>query len=332
MKRIAIICAGFITLAAGANGQALQLPAPATKTFEQVDANGSYAIPLGPFSDGQVAFRTLNGAFSMETWRLADNTQASHLLMADLGRQLADNGYDILYQCAEIQCGGFDFRFAINIIPEPQMHVDLGDFQYLAAFKPHEDANKGSGRNGENGGDYISLIVSRSPGAGFIQIARVGPPRGTEASDSATRDVATVTSTMTDPASNRAASGAPIAEQLDKNGFAVLADLVFETGSSDLGVGPFDSLSQLAAYLDEHPESTVALVGHSDAKGSLHVNITLSENRANSVRTRMIDLHSLPSGQLTAKGVGFLAPLASNSTDEGRTQNRRVEVVLTSTQ
>lgn len=310
------------------SARALMLPAPATRTFEQVETTGRYAMPIGPYLQDQVEMLMLNGAFSLEAWRLAGNAQPSHILMAEFSRQLADSGYEILYQCAEIQCGGFDFRFKINVIPEPFMHIDLGDYQFLAAHKPSADASKETGDTG----DYVTLLVSRSPGAGFVQIARIGPPQPDGATDTA---LATVTSTMTDPNAGttpgRGQSDAAIDVQLAQNGFAVLAGLEFETGSSDLGAGPFDSLRQLAGYLDTHPDATVALVGHSDAEGALAVNITLSKRRAASVRTRLIDLYDLPAAQLTAEGIGFLAPLGSNATDQGRTQNRRVEVVLTST-
>lgn len=328
MKLFAPICAGLIAFAMQASGQALLLPTPATKTFEQAENVNSYALPTGPFTNGQVPFRTLSGSYSLETWHLAGNPQPSHLLMADLGRQLANAGYQILYQCAEIQCGGFDFRFGINVVSEPYMHVDLGDYQFLAAYKANEDAHKS---RIEDSNQYITLLVSRSPGAGFVQITRIGPAGTGETAEDTGTNLATVTSTMSDPNIGPALPNADISEQLDKNGFAVLSDLVFQTGSSELGPGPFDSLDQLATYLLAHPEYSVALVGHSDADGSLVTNITLSKHRAGSVRDRLIDLHALPADQLSAEGVGFLAPLGSNSTEDGRTQNRRVEVVLTST-
>ncbi len=329
MKLFTPICVGLIAFGTQASAQALQLPTPATKTFEQLESVSSYVLPIGPFANDQVPFRTLSGSYSLETWRLGDNGQPSHLLMADLGRQLADSGYEIVYQCAEIQCGGFDFRFGINVVSEPHMHVDLGDYQFLAAYKPSEDASKSSTGDTSN---YITLLVSRSPSAGFVQIARIGPEGASQSGEGAGKDLATVTSTMSDPNITGALSDTAIATQLDENGFAVLSDLVFETGSSQLGTGPFDSLDQLATYLLAHPEYRVTLVGHSDADGPLATNITLSTHRAGSVRSRLIDLHALPADQLSAEGIGFLAPLGSNSTDEGRTQNRRVEVVLTSTQ
>ncbi|MCP5036906.1 MAG: OmpA family protein [Rhodobacteraceae bacterium] len=316
MRWVTLISAGLSCFAAQAGAQGLELPAPATRTFEQVEVDGAYSMPVGPWFEGRIETLPLSGTFSLEAWRLAGNGHASQRMMNNLAGQLKAAGYEVLYQCADSECGGFDFRFGTLVAGEPKMHVDLGDYQYLAAHKP-----------GEDGGDYTALLISRSLGAGFVQIARVGPARG----EAVTIDNPTLTSTMTEPANQVADPDAKIAEQLELNGFAVLTDLVFETGSSDLGSGPFDSLSQLAAYLADHPDRSVALVGHTDAEGPLAINIILSKRRATSVRARLIEQHDLPGEQMVAEGVGFLAPLSSNLTDAGRTQNRRVEVVLTST-
>ncbi len=93
----------------------------------------------------------------------------------------------------------------------------------------------------------------------------------------------------------------------------------------------FDSLRQLSDYLKERPDARIALVGHTDAVGALDSNIALSRRRAASVVRRLVDKYGVPRTQITADGVGYLAPRASNQTDAGRALNRRVEVILTST-
>lgn len=313
MKPLSLICAGlFLALAGPGPAAALELPAPAAKTFERSEEIATFVLPVGPYLEGQVESLPLSGILSQEVWRLSGG-QTSAALMANLARQLTDAGYEVLFQCADAACGGFDFRFAIEVVAAPHMRVDLGDYQFFAARK-----------SGEDGGNYAALLVSRSPGAGFVQITRIGPP-------SAQAEVKTVTSSMTGPSMVRASADAPIAEQLEQNGYAVLADLVFETGSSELSEGPYDSLAKLAAFLAIDPERRVALVGHTDATGSLEANIVLSKRRAASVRRRLVDRHAVVAAQMAAEGVGFLAPLTTNLSEQGRSQNRRVEVVLTST-
>jgi len=85
---------------------------------------------------------------------------------------------------------------------------------------------------------------------------------------------------------------------------------------------------ELAAFLNERPDAVVALVGHTDAIGSLDSNVSLSLQRARSVRNRLVEAHGVQSRQVTVQGVGYLAPRATNETEPGRMLNRRVEVVL----
>lgn len=122
----------------------------------------------------------------------------------------------------------------------------------------------------------------------------------------------------------------PLAQSLDSSGAVVLDDLVFETGSSTLESGDFASLHGIAAYLAAHPDRKITIVGHTDAQGNLAANLALSRQRARSVVESLVDL-GVARAQLTFDGVGFLAPRASNLTETGRTQNRRVEAMLTST-
>ena len=122
-----------------------------------------------------------------------------------------------------------------------------------------------------------------------------------------------------------------LAAALQDNGSAVLEDLVFKSGSAELGPGPFETLVALAGFLKDDPARTVALVGHTDASGGLVGNTALSRARAASVRERLMAGYAVPAAQITAEGVGYLAPRATNQTEDGRAKNRRVEAILTST-
>jgi len=202
------------------------------------------------------------------------------------------------------------------VIGEPDMHVDLGDFHFLSATRDGETA------------EGVSLLVSRSISAGFVQVIQVGP-----ATADSNWDVAPKTST-------KAEADAPLPAVLDQDigtamesvGRFILADLVFATGSADLGPGSYGSLVELADYLKANPEKRVALVGHTDAEGSLAGNMSLSKRRAASVMDRLVNDLGVRAAQLEAEGIGYLAPIASNQTDDGRTRNRRVEAILVSTE
>ncbi len=187
----------------------------------------------------------------------------------------------------------------------------MGDYRYLVAKRPGDPD------------EYVSLIVSRSANAGFVQITRIGAPE--------TGPAITAMTNAPDPQTIVIAEG-PVGQQLESMGHATLDDLYFETGSSKLGADTFVSLAGLAQYLTENPGRKVVLVGHTDAEGGLDGNIILSRRRAAAVVERLIQQYDVSASQISADGVGYLAPRASNLTEEGRTQNRRVEVILTSTQ
>ena len=71
----------------------------------------------------------------------------------------------------------------------------------------------------------------------------------------------------------------------------------------------------------------VEIGGHTDNTGDAAANLKLSEDRANAVRTKLVDL-GVPADLLTSKGYGDTKPVADNSTDDGRAKNRRMEFTV----
>ena len=295
---------------------ALDLPAPSSTTATRREPLASYALPIGPWQDGQVSSRILEGPLEQTAWRIAAPGMTTLQILAPLRDQLARAGFRILWECETDACGGFDFRYSIDVMPEPDMHVDLGDFRFLSAE-----------RIGAAGPEAVSLLVSRSVETGFVQIVSVGA-------------AVEVMGPLT-PAEQATPAGPPekagavlplsdLAAILQGNGSVVLEDLVFRSGSAELGPGPYETLVALAGFLKDDPARTVALVGHTDASGGLAGNTALSRARAASVRDRLMAEYAVPAAQITADGVGYLAPRATNKTEDGRARNRRVEAILTS--
>ena len=83
-------------------------------------------------------------------------------------------------------------------------------------------------------------------------------------------------------------------------------------------------LDGVAAGLKSDPDMRVELAGHTDSKGSDAYNKKLSQSRADSVKAYLVS-QGVPATRLVAKGYGEVAPVASNDTDDGRAQTRRVE-------
>ena len=117
------------------------------------------------------------------------------------------------------------------------------------------------------------------------------------------------------------------AEQTERGTVFTLTDVLFDTDQSTLKPGAERSLDALAAYLDtDHPNSIV-IEGHTDSRGADDYNKNLSNARANSVRNAMIE-RGIPPERIEAVGRGEAFPVAVNSTEAGRQQNRRVEIVV----
>jgi outer membrane protein OmpA-like peptidoglycan-associated protein len=104
-------------------------------------------------------------------------------------------------------------------------------------------------------------------------------------------------------------------------------DVLFDSGSSALAPGAYGRLDQLADSLNRYPDTDVIVKGHTDGSGDDGYNQTLSEQRADAVRRYLIAKGVAPA-RITSVGFGESMPLATNSTAEGRQQNRRVEIEL----
>jgi OOP family OmpA-OmpF porin len=299
---------------------ALEFSAPSSTTATRREPLASYALPIGPWQDGQVASRILEGPLEQTAWRIAAPGMTTLQILSPLRDQLARAGFRILWECETDACGGFDFRFAIDVMPEPDMHVDLGDFRFLSAE-----------RAGADGPEAVSLLVSRSVEAGFVQMVAIGAARPAPSPLIAAIQAAPAAAADLPHQGDPVLQLSGLAAALQASGSAVLEDLVFRSGSAELGPGPFETLAALADFLKRDAARRVALVGHTDASGGLAGNTALSRARAASVRERLIAEYAVPAAQITAEGVGYLAPRATNQTDEGRARNRRVEVIVTST-
>lgn len=321
MRKTAAIFATALAVISPMASTAMQLDFPrnATLVGEQTVGHGSYHMPIAPWMDGRLDTVLAEGEVIQQAWKIAASGLTSLQILDPLKLQLSEAGFEVVFECETEVCGGFDFRFETDVMPEPVMHVDLGDFRFLAAKRSAEDQP-----------EYISLFVSRSQNAGYIQLMRVGAPSGSTELVTSTKNPALTTEV--EIIEEATAQNLSLERALEETGSFILDDLQFETGSSDLGDDNFASLTTLATYLQENPTRTVAVVGHTDAVGSLEANIALSKKRAGSVMRRLVSEFGVDSAQITAEGNGFLSPRSSNLTDGGRAQNRRVEVIVTSTQ
>ena len=105
-------------------------------------------------------------------------------------------------------------------------------------------------------------------------------------------------------------------------------NVTFATNSSTISSRFTNTLDSIASVLKEYPDSNITVSGHTDSTGNDAINNPLSVNRANSVASYLRQ-EGVASSRITAVGYGSKQPIASNSTSDGRAQNRRVEIKIT---
>ncbi len=141
--------------------------------------------------------------------------------------------------------------------------------------------------------------------------------------DNGTGTVATGTS-----AAAGAWTAASIADSIRKNGRVGFDnnDVHFATGSPTLAGDSQAVLDQTAQALKDNPDWKMRVVGHTDSVGSSSSNDQLAQQRATSVMTYLVS-HGVDQGRLSMDAKGASQPVATNQTDDGRAQNRRVDLI-----
>jgi outer membrane protein OmpA-like peptidoglycan-associated protein len=123
-----------------------------------------------------------------------------------------------------------------------------------------------------------------------------------------------------EPVAQPTPTPAPVVEKPDYN----FNNVQFEFDSGVLKTASFEVLDRIAAEMKKDPSVKFMLNGHSSLEGSASHNMSLSVDRANSVKLYLVNA-GVSSANLSIKGYGATQPVAANDTEEGRAQNRRVE-------
>lgn len=209
--------------------------------------------------------------------------------------QLTGAGFETLLACDTDACGGIPFSEQVDILPIPQMWVDGFNFRYFAAHKKDGDADI-----------YASVITSKN-------------------NDSITTElVVAVVGAM----ANKMVDAAAMAKGLGEKGHIALYGIYFDTDRATLKKESAPTLTEMAKLLGGQPQMRVFIVGHTDSQGAYEHNMTLSRQRAEAVAAALSASYRIARDRLYTAGVGYLAPIGSNATEDGRALNRRVELVV----
>jgi len=100
-------------------------------------------------------------------------------------------------------------------------------------------------------------------------------------------------------------------------------DITFDLNKADIKPESMNEINRIKKLMDENPNLVYEVQGHTDSTGSPESNQALSEKRAQAIVDKLVELGISPN-RLSAVGKGQYAPIADNSTEEGRAKNRRV--------
>jgi outer membrane protein OmpA-like peptidoglycan-associated protein len=208
--------------------------------------------------------------------------------------QLKKAGFETLLACDTDACGGIAFAGALDALPIPMMWVDGFDYRYYAGRKQTE-----------GGETYAQLIVSKSNDEIYAQltVAEIGAME------------------------NKMIDAAAMAKGLGETGHIALYGIYFDTDKAVIKPESAPTLAEIAKLLTGQPELHVFIVGHTDNQGAYDYNMGLSQRRAAAVAAALAKSYSIAPGRMKTAGVGFLSPVGSNTTEQGRALNRRVELV-----
>jgi len=125
----------------------------------------------------------------------------------------------------------------------------------------------------------------------------------------------------------RMVDAAELAKGIGESGSVTLDNIYFDFAAATLTPESDVAIAEAAKLLKDNPGLEIYVVGHTDSVGGYDSNLDLSRRRAQAVVDALVSRHGIGSSTAVPAGVGPLAPIASNATDAGRAENRRVELV-----
>ncbi len=277
-----------------------------------------FTIPTGKQLAYEPTFESqldVEGAWTRIIY-VAPEKRSSLEVYRNYQKELEKQGFEILYQCKAADCGpnegGALTQFALYVLGEKLTnHGQMTEY----AFSFPKDVRYLAAKLSRPEGDvYVSL---------YVAIETFDMDKAIQEHALALLDVI-VTEGMED--NMVVVEASEIDKSIRETGRIALYGITFDTGSTDIKPESADSLGQVVKYLTDNPSAGLYIVGHTDNEGSFEFNLDLSYKRAAAVVDWLAG-KGIAATRLKAAGAGLMAPVAPNTTEEGRAKNRRVELV-----
>jgi outer membrane protein OmpA-like peptidoglycan-associated protein len=255
-------------------------------------------LPEAPWDASGKAGRQLElrGNFNKSVWKNPKGKSTQEIYDGYV-RQLSTAGFKPLYTCAGKDCGAPASVKPLGKVPaSPEAHYALSQLVRR-----------------ELGDAYAALQVA--PSETTLLIVEVTSSK--DAKEQAAREATAAAKKVTAPV---------ISEALTRDGHIALGDILFRPGEVGLRPEAISVVKEIAALMKLDPLLRLDVVGHTDGQGELVRNLSVSKKQADWLVKHLV-AQGVSKGRLRAGGVGPLAPLATNDTEDGRARNRRVELV-----
>jgi len=215
---------------------------------------------------------------------------------------------------------------SLTLVVEPGATA-TADFR-LAPTAPPDGALRGSVTD-ESTGAPLAALITVDGGSASVPASQDGLfdlvlPAGSWTIRAALEGYADETRTVQVAGGATSTVDFAMGRALESGETLSFANIYFESGSAVLQPSSFPVLDEVAGLLANSPGVSVQVVGHTDSDGSESYNQTLSENRAASVRTYLVQ-RGIASSRISTIGMGESSPVASNATPQGKAENRRIE-------
>ena len=239
-------------------------------------------------------------------------------------QELRNAGFEVLYSCTKEECGGDD-----GWLSEHYLYSDdrqLNDAPPGASGVPGQITEYAF--NFPRDQRYLAAKLARAEGDVYASVYVA-----TETFDhfEETRDHALilldVIETVAMETGKVSVDASAMARDIAATGRVVLYGIHFDTDKADLKPESQPTLQEIAKLLKQDPSLKLHIVGHTDNVGAFDYNVGLSERRAAAVVKELTANHGIAAARMRAAGVGMLAPVAPNDTEQSRAKNRRVELV-----
>jgi OmpA-OmpF porin, OOP family len=248
-----------------------------------------YELMVGPAGKSGPKVEKVAGRVTRAALR-GPNERSLREIFANYEEALKKAGFATVFRCMDLACGQGDTK----------------EFDYFNASKGLEEQYIVGKKQGPQGPVYIAIRVrdTYSPYT-YIHVIESKPMQTGLVQISALE----------------------MKNDLATTGHVALYNILFDTAKADIRSESARAVAEVAKLLKDNASLKIYVVGHTDNAGSFEGNMDLSKRRAEAVVKELTSKHGIATARLRAVGVGSVAPVASNRTDDGKQQNRRVELV-----